>query len=275
MEKIIIRKLFEDKNPKVAKMLPNFIYKYLERILHQKEINDAIPILGDKYGLEHVKAVLEFFEITIIVNGKDNIPTEGRNIFAANHPLGGIDGAVLSHVVGQIHPNIRFLVNDLLMNFDNADPIFIPVNKHGKQSMEYVRRIEETYKSDMQVLNFPAGLCSRKINGEIIDLEWKKSFITKAVQHKRDIVPVHIKGKNSNFFYNLSNFRNALGIKTNIEMFYLADEVFKQKGKSITLTFGKPIPYQTFDKSMHPKEWAKKVKDHIYKLKKDPTAIFN
>jgi putative hemolysin len=266
MEKIIIRNLFHDKNPKVAKMLPNFIYKYLERILHQKEINDAIPILGDKYGLEHVKAVLEFFEIKIIVNGKDNIPTEGRNIFASNHPLGGIDGAVLSHVVGQIQPNIRFLVNDLLMNFDNADPIFIPVNKHGKQSMEYVRRIEETYKSDMQILNFPAGLCSRKINGKIIDLEWKKSFITKAVQHKRDVVPVHIKGKNSKFFYNLSNFRNALGIKTNIEMFYLADEVFKQKGKSITLTFGKPIPYQTFDKSMHPKEWAKKVKNYVYQL---------
>jgi len=275
MDKISIRKTFQEKNPKVAKMLPNFIYKYIERIVHQKEINDAIPILGDKYGLDFVKAVLDFFEIKIIVIGKENIPTEGRNIFSANHPLGGIDGAVLSHVVGEIFPDIRFLVNDLLMSFDNADPIFIPVNKHGKQSIEYVRRIEETYKSDMQMLNFPAGLCSRKIHGKIIDLEWKKSFITKAVQHKRNIVPVHIKGKNSNFFYNLSNLRNAIGIKTNIEMFYLADEVFKQKGKTITLTFGKPIPYQTFDKSMHPKKWAKKVKDYVYQLGQGTLEAFN
>ncbi|MBI9055569.1 MAG: 1-acyl-sn-glycerol-3-phosphate acyltransferase [Bacteroidales bacterium] len=266
MEKISIRKAFQEKNPKVAKILPNFVYQHIERIVHQKEINDSIPILGDKYGLDFVKAVLDFFEIKIIVIGKENIPREGRNIFSANHPLGGIDGGVLSHVVGEIFPDIRFLVNDLLMNFDNADPIFIPVNKHGKQSIEYVRRIEETYKSDMQMLNFPAGLCSRKIHGKIIDLEWKKSFITKAVQHKRNIVPVHIKGKNSNFFYNLSNLRNAIGIKTNIEMFYLSDEVFKQKGKTITLTFGKPIPYQTFDKSMPPKEWAKKVKDYVYQL---------
>jgi len=266
MKKINIKEIFKQKSPNVAKWIPGFVFRYIERIVHQKEINNAIPILGDKYGLEHVKAVLEFFDIRIIIKGKENIPTEGRNIFVANHPLGGIDGAVLSHVVGQIHPDIRFLVNDLLMNFDNADPIFIPINKHGKQSIEYVRKIEETYKSDMQMLNFPAGLCSRKIKGKIIDLEWKKSFITKAVMHKRNVVPVHIEGKNSKFFYNLSNFRNAIGIKTNVEMFYLADEVFKQKGKNITLTFGKAIPYQTFDKSMHPKEWAKKVKDHVYQL---------
>ncbi|MCK5171640.1 MAG: 1-acyl-sn-glycerol-3-phosphate acyltransferase, partial [Bacteroidales bacterium] len=173
MDKISIREVFREKNPKVAKMLPSFVYRYIERIVHQKEINDAIPIIGDKYGLEYVKAVIDYFQIKIHVNGKENIPNEGRNLFVANHPLGGLDGAVLSHVVGQIHPNIRFLVNDILMNFNNADPIFIPVNKHGKQSIEYVKRIEETYKSDKQMLNFPAGLCSRKIKGKIIDLEWK------------------------------------------------------------------------------------------------------
>lgn len=274
MDKISIREVFREKNPKVAKMLPSFVYRYIERIVHQKEINDAIPIIGDKYGLEYVKAVIDYFQIKIHVNGKENIPNEGRNLFVANHPLGGLDGAVLSHVVGQIHPNIRFLVNDILMNFNNADPIFIPVNKHGKQSIEYVKRIEETYKSDKQMLNFPAGLCSRKIKGKIVDLEWKKSFISKAIQHKRNIVPVHIEGKNSNFFYNLSNFRNKLGIKTNLEMFYLADEVFKQRNKDITLTFGKPIPYTYFDESLHSKEWAKKVKDYIYKLAKDQTVEF-
>ena len=274
MDKISIREVFREKNPKVAKMLPSFVYRYIERIVHQKEINDAIPIIGDKYGLEYVKAVIDYFQIKIHVNGKENIPNEGRNLFVANHPLGGLDGAVLSHVVGQIHPNIRFLVNDILMNFNNADPIFIPVNKHGKQSIEYVKRIEETYKSDKQMLNFPAGLCSRKIKGKIIDLEWKKSFISKAIQHKRNIVPVHIEGKNSNFFYNLSNFRNKLGIKTNLEMFYLADEVFKQRNKDITLTFGKPIPYTYFDESLHSKEWAKKVKDYIYKSAKDQTVEF-
>ncbi|MCD4834346.1 MAG: 1-acyl-sn-glycerol-3-phosphate acyltransferase [Bacteroidales bacterium] len=274
MDKISIRNVFREKNPKLAKLLPGFIYKYIERIVHQKEINDAIPIIGNKYGLDYVKAVIDFFQIKIHVNGKENIPTEGRNIFVANHPLGGLDGSVLTHTIGQIHPELHFLVNDLLMSFDNVDNIFVPINKHGKQSVEYVKRIEGIYKSDKQVLSFPAGLCSRKIKGEIIDLEWKKSFISKAIQHKRDIVPVHINGRNSNFFYNLSNLRGWLGIKTNIEMFYLADEMFKQKNKDIILTFGKAIPYTTFDKSIKAKEWAQKVKDYIYQLAEGSTEIF-
>jgi len=274
MDKINIREIFKKKNPKVAQMLPGFIYQYIERIVHQQEINDAIPIIGDKYGLDYVKAVVDYFHINIKVNGKENIPTKGRNIFAANHPLGGLDGTVITHTIGKIHPELHFLVNDLLMNFENVDPIFIPVNKHGKQSLEYVKRIEEVYKSDKQVLSFPAGLCSRKIKGEIVDLEWKKSFVSKAIQHKRNIVPIHVDGRNSNFFYNLSNFRTTLGIKTNFEMFYLADEMFKQKNKTITLTFGKPIPYSHFDKSFHPKEWAQKVKNYIYELGKGTTDDF-
>lgn len=274
MDKINVREVFKKKNPRIAKMLPGFVYKYIERIVHQKEINEIISLYGDKTGLDFVNSLVDYFDIKLQIKGEENIPISGRNIFVANHPLGGLDGMVLTYIVGQIHPTLQFLVNDILMNLENLEPIFIPVNKHGKQSIQYVRRIEETYESDVQILNFPAGLCSRKINGKIIDLEWKKSFITKAVQYKRNIIPVHIDGQNSNFFYNLSNLRGKLGIKTNIEMFYLADEVFKQKNKNMTLTFGKPIPYQTFDKSLHAKKWANKVKKHIYLLAKDETTDF-
>lgn len=274
MEKINVREVFKQKNPKVAKLIPGFIYKYIEKIVHQKEVNEIREKINHLYGLDYAKGIIDYFDINIQVVGEEFIPTEGRNIFVANHPLGGFDGIVFAHVVGQKNPNIQFLVNDILMNLNNFESIFIPVNKHGRQSMQYVRKIEETYTSDQQVLNFPAGLCSRKINGQIVDLEWRKSFISKAVEHKRDVVPAHISGKNSNFFYNLSNFRTKLGIKTNFEMFYLVDEAFKQKNKDITVTFGKPIPYTTFDKSANAKEWAKRVKNYIYKLPKDHTAPF-
>ena len=268
MDKVNVREVFKEKSPKAAKFVPGFIFRYIEKIVHQKEINEIIPLIDDKYGLDYVKAIIDYFNLKIKVIGEENIPTSGRNIFASNHPLGGLDGIVFAHVIGRRNPNVRFLVNDILMVLKNMDPIFIPVNKHGKQSTDYVRKIEETYESDAQILNFPAGLCSRKIKGEIVDLEWKKSFIAKAIQHKRNIVPVHITGRNSNFFYNLSNFRGKLGVKANLEMFYLVDEVFKQKNKDITLTIGKPIPYTTFDKSMNTKAWAKKVKDYIYTLPK-------
>lgn len=266
MEKINIREIFKEKNPKLARLLPGFIYRYIERVVHQNEINEALPVMADKMGLDFAKAVIDMLQAKVIVKGEENIPKEGRYIFVANHPLGGLDGLVFAKVVGEKHPNLQFLVNDILMNLKNLEPIFAPVNKHGKQSVQYVRRIEEIYQSDVQVLNFPAGMCSRKVNGKITDLEWMKSFISKAVQHKRDVVPVFIDGTNSKFFYNLSNIRTKLGVKANLEMFYLPDEMFRQKGKTITLTFGKPIPYTTFDKSYSPLEWAQKVKDYVYNL---------
>lgn len=274
MEKVNVREVFKQKNPKVARLIPGFVFRYIERIIHQKEVNEIMEKIDHLHGLDYAQGIIDHFDLNIQVVGEENIPTDGRHIFVANHPLGGLDGIVFAHVVGQKNPNIQFLVNDILMNLKNFDSIFIPVNKHGRQSIQYVRQIEETYKSDQQVLNFPAGLCSRKIKGEIVDLEWKKSFISKAVEHKRDIVPAHISGRNSNFFYNLSNFRTKLGIKTNLEMFYLVDEVFKQKDKNIVVTFGKPIPYTTFDKSVPSKTWAKKVKDYIYQLPKDHTKPF-
>jgi putative hemolysin len=275
MEKINIREIFKEKNPKLAGLLPGFIFRYIERTVHQKEINDAIPVLGEKMGLDFVNAAIEMFEVKIVTKGEENIPKEGRFIFAANHPLGGLDGLVFAKVVGEKHPSLQFLVNDILMNLKNLEPIFSPVNKHGKQSVQYVKRIEEIYKSDVQVLNFPAGMCSRKIDGKITDLEWMKSFVAKAVQHKRDVVPVYIDGTNSKFFYNLSNIRTRLGVKANLEMFYLPDEMFKQKGKTITLTFGKPIPYSVFDKSFSPVEWAQKIKEHVYRLANDQSLEFN
>jgi putative hemolysin len=176
--------------------------------------------------------------------------------------------------VGDIHPNVKFIVNDILLNLENLKPIFVPVNKHGKQSSDYVRRIEETYRSDAQILNFPAGLCSRKINGRIVDLEWHKSFINKAKSHQRDIIPVHISGRNSNFFYNFARTREWIGIKNNIEMFFLPNEMFKQQDKNIIITFGKPIPYTILDKRYSPKQWAQKIKEHVYQLKKDRSRDF-
>lgn len=275
MDKINIKKVFAEKNPKVAKLIPGFVYRYIEKIVHLKEINEILPAINDKQGLEYVKAIIDYFNLNIEVIGEENIPIGGRHIFVANHPLGGLDGIVFSQVVGQKNPDIQFLVNDILMTLKNLHPIFIPVNKHGRQSLEYFRKIETAYESDAQILNFPAGLCSRKINGEIVDLEWKKSFIAKSIQYKRNVVPVYISGRNSNFFYNLSRLRGFFGIKTNLEMFYLVDEVFKQKNKNIKLIIGKPISYTSFDKSNHPKEWAKKVKTHIYKLKNNPLENFN
>jgi putative hemolysin len=263
---IDVKKVIYSKNPALARTIPGFLINYLKKILHQDELNVFLNKWGHLKDAGLIEAGLKHFEIKFKVSGTENIPEKGRFIFVSNHPLGGLDGLVFIYELSKRFNDIKFPVNDILTNIKNLSGIFLPVNKHGLQAKDAAKRIEEAYSSDCQILYFPAGLCSRKKRGEIKDLQWHKSFISKAVQHKRDVVPAFFSGRNSDFFYNLANFRKLLGLKANIEMLYLADEMFKQKDKEIRLIFGTPIPWQTFDKSRSAPEWAEWVKSKSYEL---------
>ena len=261
-----IRKVFYDKNPGLASLLPAFVYKYLERIAHQDDINDFLRRHGDKYGVDFARAAIQDFNLTLELKGVDFLPSDQRCIFASNHPLGGFDGIILMDVMSRYYKEFKFLSNDILMNIENLRPLFIPINKHGRQALESAGLLNEAYLSEAQIVTFPAGLVSRRINGQIVDLEWKKNFIGKAVYYHRDVVPVHCTGRCSNFFYNLANLRRMLGIKSNIEMLYLVDETFRHRNEHVVITFGKPIPYATFDKSKTPAQWSHWVKEQVYAL---------
>jgi len=299
---IDIERVISSKNPALLKIIPGFVIRYLKRITHQDSINDYIYRNREKVGLEFVDAILKEFGADISsgypightqyekaakspkgdilpplegeVLGED-IPDPGsripdlacgRYIIAANHPLGGLDGMALMQAVGRIRKDLIFPVNDILMNVPGLQPLFIPINKHGKNT-DNVRIIDETFASSKVILYFPAGLVSRKQRGGMIrDLEWKKTFITKARRYHRDVIPVHISGQNSSFFYNLSNWRKRLGIKVNLEMLYLVDEMVKQKDKPIRITFGNPLPWTTFDNTRTDNEWAAWVKEQVYAL---------
>ena len=264
---IDVEKILSQRNPRLYKFLPRFILNYITRTLHENEMNDAAFRNKDKWGFDFVDATMEEFNITVKTIGEENIPTSGGIIMAANHPLGGLDGIAMIKAVGDYRQDVKFFVNDLLMALKNFEPLFIPVNKHGKNSGDYFKKIDEAYSSDKCIMIFPAGMVSRKQNGGVIeDLVWKKSFVTKAIKYKKNVVPVYIDAKNSNFFYNFAWWRKKLGIKSNLEMFYLADEMYKQKGKTITFTFGKQISWETFTKEHNADTWANKLKQHVYAL---------
>lgn len=272
---IDVERVIGSKNPRLLKWLPGFIIRYLKRILHQNDINAFIRENGHLKGLDFANRIIELFGTRIEVVGLENVPAEGRYLISANHPLGGLDGIALITVLGRLRKDILFPVNDLLMNVESLRPLFIPVNKHGSNA-ENIMLFDNVFKSDVAILYFPAGLCSRKQkHGVICDLEWKKTFISKARKFDRDIIPAHISGSNTPFFYNLARFRKQLGLKANIEMLYLVDEMYRQKGKTIKITFGKPIPVETFDRSRNDNEWASLMKEHVYLLEKDAGAVFN
>ncbi len=246
--------------------MPDFLLRYIKRIAHEDELNDIMARNAPLRGLDFVDAIITDLGVEVVLEGEDNIPLEKKVIFAANHPLGGLDGIALMHALGKHRQDIKFLVNDLLSNIKNFDGLFVPVNKHGSHGRRETAVIEETYASAGAVLIFPAGLVSRKQPGGIKDLEWKKSFISKARKYERDVVPVYIEGRNSEFFYNLARLRKGIGIKSNIEMFYLADEMFAQKDKKVTIRVGKSISWKYFEPSKHDKHWAEEVKQQVYAM---------
>ena len=264
---IDIDKVLREKAPKYYKYIPRFVVSYLKRIVHQEELNVFLRDSKDKVGVDFLKACLEFLDANIVVKGEENLPKEGLYTFVSNHPLGGQDGVALGYILGSFYNGkVKYMVNDLLMNLQGLAPLCIPINKTGKQAKDFPRMVEAGFASDDQLIMFPAGLCSRRQNGVMRDLDWKKTFIVKSVQTHRDVVPIHFEGRNSNFFYNLANICKFLGIKVNIAMLYLADEMLKNRHKTFTVTIGKPISWQTFDKSKTPAEWAAYVKDIVYKL---------
>lgn len=263
---IDIKRLIASKSPKLAKWLPGFVVRYLKRILHENEINDFISSHKEVYNADFCRDVIDYFNIKIEVVGLENIPKEGSIVITMNHPLGGMDAMALVTALQGHREDLKFIVNDLLMNLKNLSDLFVGVNKHGKNELSTRQQIMELFESDEAVCIFPAGMVSRKIDGVVRDLDWKKTFVTYSKKYDQPVIPVFIDGELSNFFYRLANFRKAIGIKANIEMLYLADELFKQRNKTMTLTIGKPILPKDMDLNKSERDLAQEYKAKVYEL---------
>ena len=266
---IDIDKILRGKMGAKAKYVPGFLVSLLKRIAHQDQVNAFLWESRDKQGTEWLEECVRYLDMTLEVRGRENLPSpdDGRlYTFVSNHPLGGEDGVALGAIIGRHYDSrFRYLVNDLLMNLPGLAPLCIPINTTGKKSRNFPAMVEAGFQSDNHMLMFPAGLCSRRKKGVIRDLPWRKTFISKSVEYQRDVVPIHFSGRNSNFFYRLANFSDRF-LPFNLAMLFLVDEMYKNVHKKFTVTIGKPIPWQTFDKTKTPMEWAEIVKKQVYDL---------
>ena len=253
-----------------ARFVPSPLVSWLKRIAHQDEVNKFLWDNRELVGTLWLEECVRYLDMTLEVEGEENLPPKDDGklyTFVSNHPLGGIDGVALGSIIGRKYDDkFRYLVNDLLMNLPGLAPLCIPINKTGNQSRNFPAMVETGFKSDIHMLMFPAGLCSRRKKGIVRDLTWKKTFISKSVEYHRDVVPIHFGGQNSDFFYRLANFSDSYLKKVNVAMLFLVDEMYKNVHKKFRVKFGKPIPWQTFDKSKSPMEWAKFVYDRVYEL---------
>jgi putative hemolysin len=263
---IDLEKTIRNSDSAFFKSLPGFVVKMLKRIVHQDDLNASIYRSRHLQGIPFINDILEGWNVDVISKGLENIPPEGRFVFVANHPVGGMDALSFFSAAGRVCPDIISPSNQILSIIPNIRELMVGLNVFGRQTKDTAAKLHQLFESDSQILIFPAGEVSRKTKGIIADPVWQKTFISKAIEYKRDILPAHISGRNSNLFYYVANLRKFLGIKMYIETMLLPREMMKLRGKPMTVTFGKPIPWQTFTNDMTHTEWAQKVKSIVYSL---------
>lgn len=270
---ISLEKIIASKNKRLLKIIPKRVMSWFKKLICLDRINAIIYKYRDVSGVNFATKVLEELHINLEIINEENIPYQGRPLIVANHPIGSIDGMALISILGRKRNDVMFPVNDILCQLPGLKNVFVPINKYGKNSSNH-NTLNNAFASDSCMMFFPAGTESKKINGVIQDFRWKKSFIKKAQEFNRDITPVYIEGINSKGFYRLSAIRRFFGIKFDLEMILLPREMFLQEGKTIRLTFGKPIPIKKIDNRYSTQQWADKLRDFVYRLKDNNKSEF-
>lgn len=266
MKHIDLAKSIKESDSDFLKKFPGFIVRWLEKIIKQDELNYVIEKYKDLEGADFHRAIIKEFNITLEVEGLENLPENGKCFFVSNHPFGIVDGLILTKTVIEKYGTFKAIGNESFQFVPNLRPYIALVNPYGMSSKTYVTELEKIYQSDVPITHFPAGIVSRRYDGKVQDQAWQKSFITRSVSCQRDIVPFYFHGQNSRLFYGINQFRRAFGIKTNIELALLPRELFLKRNKKIKYTIGKPISWQKFVSSHTHVQWAQKVRDHVYKM---------
>lgn len=264
-----LEKVIREKNARLARLLPRFVVSWLKRKIHQDQVNDILTRFGGLESLEFVRATLDYMNIRYRAVGLENVPAGGRYLFVSNHPFGGLDGMMLAELLNRHFGPTKIIVNDVLMHLKPLAPLFIPVNKYGRQLSDYALTFREELAAPGHVATFPAGICSRRRKGVVSDLAWRPSFVKNAIEYRRDVVPIFFPGKLSDFFYNFASIREKLGVRSNPELFFLVDEMFRQSGQFFNIVCGKPVSWEQMVSGGTPAKWALRIRQMTYDLEKN------
>lgn len=252
-----------------AHFIPSFLLRPLATLICQDKLNDLLAKNFPRRGADFCEGVLDTLSVRLNVHGAEKLPADKRIIVVSNHPLGGLDGmSMIAWFSKHYESNVRFVVNDLLMAVEPLRECFVPVNKTGRQNRDYLAAIDGVMAADEPVVVYPAGLCSRLAdNGEIADLRWQKMVVNKAIEYKRDIVPVYFDGRNSQLFYKVARWRRRLGLRFNFEMILLPREIFNSAGKVFTLTVGETVRWQSLRGGTSAQATADALRESVYALR--------
>ncbi|MCC8071004.1 MAG: glycerol acyltransferase [Bacteroidales bacterium] len=267
--KLDVDAILRQRLPRHYRYIPRWMIQGLARFICQDEMNALLLANHDKKNADFCRGVLHHLNIHYNVDGDvDGLKALGRRVvLACNHPLGGLDGlSMIDFVASTFGEPVKFVVNDLLMAIKPLQEVFLPINKHGRQSRVSSASLDEEFAGDNPIVVFPAGLVSRRQKGEVADLRWHKMFVNKSIQYDRPIVPIHFSGQNSSSFYTLAKLRTMMGIKFNFEMVCLPREVFRNRNATFTITIGQPVAPTSLKGGTMADRQAQDLRSQVYRL---------
>ncbi len=272
---INIEKTMSNSYPLISQSYPKPIYKsmvnFLTRILHEKDINAFLETHKGLNALAFIEKLFEFlaFDYYAASNQKLNIPTTGRVVIVANHPLGALDSLALIKLISEVRRDIKIVANHVLMSFDNLEDILLPVdNMSNKTRKSSVKEIYNALENEEAVIMFPAGEVSRAGLFGIKDGEWNSGFYRFAKKTDSPILPIYINAKNSLLFY----MRSAL-LKP-LSALLLVQEVFKKRSKSIQFTVGEMINLRTAKlDNITLKSRVRLIRKHLHRIGRGKEGI--
>ena len=272
---ISIERIVSENFPAISRRPPlikNGLFRFLRWLSREHEINRFMRQHQDASAPEFVDHVLDYFDFSLSINEneRENIPTEGRVVIVANHPIGTLDGLALLKLVRSVRPDVRIVANDILMQFRPLQPLLLPVDNMSQTGYkESTTRIVDALKNDEAVIIFPAGEVSRAGPAGIKDARWQSGFLHFARKTNSPILPIHLGGRNSSLFYSLSTLAKPIGT------LMLMREMFKQHQVTLPVRIGQLIPLAQFDiNALSNRDKIKLLKKHVYRLAKNRKPLF-
>ena len=272
---IDIQKEIEKKFPKIKEkenFLKKSLFKIAKKIVHEDSINQFLSQNSHLKGFEFVDAVLDYFDFDYTASSNDfqNIPTSGKVVIIANHPLGGLDALCLLRLISQVRKDVKIVANDFLAGFEALNSLLIPIDNYKiRQSKNDIKKIYEALNNEEAVIIFPAGEVSRATTKGIKDPVWNKGFLSFAQNTNSPILPIFLDAKNSKTFYTISV------INKTFSTLLLSHEMFKKKSKRINIKIGQIIPNENITpKGIDKKFLLNLYRKHLYSLKKGKKSFF-
>lgn len=263
----IVSTQFPEFYSKCPSFVVNLLLKVFERILKIQKINDFLLHHRDVRGIAFINKVFEYLDFTYSTSYRyeQKIPTEGRLICVANHPLGALDAMAIIKAISKVRNDVKIVANEILCQINNLSDFLLPydlVNKRMQKSN--LVRILSAIENHEVVIFFPSAEVSRLRWLGIKDSIWQNGAFYFARKYHCPILPIHVQGRNSLLFYTVSILNKSLA------MLLLPRELFRQRSKSITLTIGDPIPAKAFCTDfVNPKIVAQLLRMHVYHIDKN------